>query len=75
MWYRVRGRFCQAGFCCQLPFGPCKKVSFKIFDPSDENCERPVGAVTKVWRDCCTSILDMDQFTIGERKEGGAWAQ
>ena len=64
MWYRVKGNFCQWGLFCFLPFGPCKKISFKIYEPADELCTQPVGEISKVWKDCCSAVLDADSYTI-----------
>lgn len=64
MWYRVKGNFCQWGLFCFLPCGPCKKISFKIFDPADEFCTQPIGEIQKIWKDCCSALLDADSYTI-----------
>ncbi len=62
--YKVRGEYCQGGFC--FPNCPCicKRVLFKIYAPEDTWFKTPIGEVNRVFRDCCTSVLlDMGSFT------------
>ena len=34
--------------CSMLPFGPCKKITFRIYEASDEHMTSPVGVIQKV---------------------------
>jgi len=54
---QAKGGCCQWGLCCQLPCGPCAKVTFDIVDAKSQES---VGSVEKVVPSCCKFLLDSD---------------
>ena len=61
--YKVRGDCCQGGMW--FPNCPCicRRVRFLIYRPEDTGFTQPVGEIDRVFRDCCSAILEKDSFT------------
>lgn len=61
--YKVRGNVCQGGMW--FPNCPCicRKVRFQIYAPEDAAFASPIGEINRVFRDCCSAILEKDSFT------------
>jgi hypothetical protein len=70
--YKVRGDCCQGGMW--VPNCPCicRKVRFLIYRADDAAFSTPVGEIDRVFRDCCSAILEKDSFTARFPPEASA---
>lgn len=65
VWYNVRGYQCQPGGFCTCPSGPCKRITFEIYDGADTSYETPVGSAAKVFSGCLKELFtDADNFVM-----------
>merc|ERR1712187_132659 len=69
--YKVHGGCCQWGLCCPLPCGPCREVSFDVYDA--DNDDQKVGHLSKVVPSCCTwcCAADVDDYKVEFEGEDG----
>jgi hypothetical protein len=72
--YVVRGSLCQWGMWAPpLPCGPCRKITFSIYDPTDVDFVRPLGEICKVWSGCFREALSTaDTYTVQFPKNADA---